>query len=347
MFLLIGTLFSSARGNVISPRAWISEVFVDSTGEWSIEIGFFEWDILEIDSLMLETSSGSSIITYYSFIPGGGFVGFDSLAVITNNNLETALTINNESDFVKLSSHTYNGWEAYDYVAFGDYPGSFLDCINEGESVIGVGYQAFSIDSSPTIGEGENEDGYLGYFSGIVYDLSGNPVTEGFISFIGNAGLQIYPDTTGFFYEDIFARRYTYDTIRQYVPPSPYTKYYYTIEPVDFCLRPDSSYYQDIITTSLVIGVDDKENYGENTVTIAPNPFSDKIVFFFNLKNNDYADIGFSIYSLDGRRIHHIFLSPDQKRYEWYPQNSISSGTYIYRLEKDNSVIKSGKFICL
>jgi hypothetical protein len=352
ILILLFILGSGARANLATPQAYISEIFVDSTGNWTIEMGFYEWDAAEIDSIMLETSSGSSIITFFTTIPGGGH--FDSLSVITNANLAIPVSVNPDGDFVKLISYAW-GDDPFDYIAFGNYPGSQIDCIQGGESVIFLCYtqsegpaHGFCMDLSPTIGEVNDTIGALETFAGKVYDLLGNPFTDGFFPLPGVTNTVIFIQPDGSFSERIFSRRFTFETIIIRFPPWPWTVKTYTVEPVDFCLRPDSSYYQDIVTTSLVIGFDDKVKADENMVTIAPNPFSDLVVFYFNLKNEFLSDdLKLSIYDLNGREIHHISFTGDLKRYEWAPAGKVSSGTYIYRLEKDNQLIKTGKFVRL
>jgi hypothetical protein len=182
----------------------------------------------------------------------------------------------------------------------------------------------------------------------VILDPSGNPITGGFVNIVGNAYLTLYPDEQGYFSNNVHSRRFTFDTIKHYNPPWPYNVDTYTCEPVDFCLRPDSSFSQDIICTSLVMGIDDKESSVENVVTVAPNPFSDKVTFYFNLKNYPSPrDLEFSIYTLDGKEIYQVYLQPDQKRIDWNPSGNISPGTLIYKLENRNSIVKTGKFVKL
>lgn len=348
--ILLIACFSVVRANIASPQAYISEVLVDSIGNWTIEMGFYEWDIEEIDSIWLETSSGNSLITFFTLIPVSGH--FDSLAVITNANLSGPVSINPEGDYVKLISYSW-GDNPFDYVAFGNFPESQIDCIKEGESVIFLSYvqsagpaQSFCLDISPTIGSENDTTGALGTYTGMVYNLSGNPFTEGFFDLqdVQNCVIFIQPD--GSFTERIFSRRYTIDTINLRLPPWPWTHEIYAIEVIDFCIRPDSSHYEDIITTSLIIGVEEPEKPDENIVTIAPNPFSDIVDFYFNLKNpEDEQD--FAIYSLDGKKIIQIRLDDGQRKYQWQPSAEISSGTYIYQLRTKKGVLKTGKFIRL
>ncbi len=345
--VLMSLCISGMKANIIMPRAWISEIFVEGPGNWSIELGFHEYEHEDVDSIRLVTSSGNSVVTYYSLIwPGYGESEFDSIAVITNENLGNPLTINLAGDFVRVISYVW-GSETYDYVVFGEYPGSFLNCIHEGESVCDVWHQGFCIDNIPNIGAGDDGFGHLSNFSGMVYDLSGNPVNSGMIHLPGPWGTNLYTDEGGMFDDIVFSHRYAYDTVELWIPPWPYTRYEYTVEPFDFCVRPDSSHYQDIIFTSLVLGTDTSEKFEENIVTIAPNPFSNLVVFYFNIKENNDDDLTFNIYSLDGRNIAQFSILPGQTRLEWIPSALTPSGTYIYRLDKQNKTLKTGKFVKL
>jgi hypothetical protein len=99
LFSLI-TIF--AQGNAAPLRAFISEILASESGTWTIEMGFYAYHLVYIDSIRLETSSGSSIILYFPVIPGGGLPGFDSLALITQNNLASPVSIDPYGDIVKL-----------------------------------------------------------------------------------------------------------------------------------------------------------------------------------------------------------------------------------------------------
>ena len=148
--------------------------------------------------------------------------------------------------------------------------------------------------------------------------------------------------------ERIFSRRYVFDTICIRFSPWPYTKETYTIEPIDFCLRPDSLHHQDIITTSLVTGIDEQEIDFENVVVISPNPFTDKVIFYFNLNDHYSSDVvSLLIFSQDGKKLQHKKLFVNQKRYEWIPEESIPSGVLMFQLNKNNQTLKSGKLIKL
>jgi len=332
------------------PQANISEIFIDSLGNWKIELGFVDYSVDEIDSIRMETSSGSSLITNINLIPGGS--AFDSIGIISACDLAYSLTINTSGDYVKITSYAW-GDITSEYVAFGNYPGSYLDCINQGESVVFISYiqsqgytSGFCIDKSPTMGFPNDTTGSLCTFSGHVYDITGNPFTEGFFSINGlqNTYVHIKPD--GSFSERIFSRRYSFDTIQIKFGAFPYTIIEYSIEPVDFCLRPDSFHQQDIITTAIVEGIDKQSKEHEIVVT-SPNPFTDKISFYFRLEQNQVDDNSLVLYSPDGRVLQQLKLTASQTRLDWTAGESTPSGILTYQLINGKQILDSGKIIRL
>jgi hypothetical protein len=347
IFLAVFSLIiTTVQANIAVPQAYISEILVDGSGNWTVELGFMIIDIPEIDSIRIETSSGSSMIANYSINFDGEGDPFDSLSVISVANLADPLEINPSGDFVRIVSYFW-GYETWDEVSFGNYPGSYLDCIRDGESVSCFSWRDFCINSSPSIGYGNQEDNFKGHYSGFILDQTGSPITGGniLIKLETYVYLILMPDENGFFDQDVLSRRYAFDTIEHHYSPSQCD--IYIVQPVDFCLRPDSSHYQDIIATELIEDVPGKEEGDHVIVTITPNPFSDHVVFYFNLNNHDDNDLKFSIYSLDGKNLEQIDLAPGQHRFEWKPSAEIPRGTYIYRLDQHNNLLKTGKFVRL
>lgn len=355
-FILLVVIFGSTLSsfcNIQMPRARISEISFDSDSSWTIELGFFAWSVTEIDSIRIETSSGSSVIDNFTLIQGGGWPNFDSLALITNLNLVVPITINQDSDYVKLISYIW-GNETTEYVAIGNYPGSVLDCISDNESICyliyeqSMGYTAsYCIDKSPTIGFGNDTSGALSTFSGFAYDLNGEPFSEGWfpLPLIHNTVIRINSD--GSFSERIFSRRHTFDTIKIYFPATKYNEVY-EIEPMNFCLRPDSIHIQDIITTSLITSINEQQNNIRNIVTIFPNPFTNRVKFYFKLDNFKSSDeISLVIYSQNGNIIEQKQLAPNQIKYEWLPSGSLPNGILIYRLLCNGKIVNSGKLVRL
>ncbi|HPS62846.1 MAG TPA: hypothetical protein PLK82_07285 [Bacteroidales bacterium] len=185
--LLTILVAASAQANVTPPKAFISEVFFSSSGDWTIELGFYPYYYSEFDSILIESSSGSSRISQCSSIAGGGWPNFDSLAVITSANLVYPVAINPLSDYIKVSSYMF-GYVHSDYLAIGNYPGSVVDCRQGTESIIYITYfsggqvlKGFCIDQSPTIGFGNDTTGAMATYSGMVFDPSGNVFPEGLL----------------------------------------------------------------------------------------------------------------------------------------------------------------------
>lgn len=351
--MILAALISSAEANVIPPKAYISEIFFNSSGNWTIELGFLNYSTADIDSIIIETSAGSSKVNFYTLIQGGGYPNFDSLAVISDINLNTPLMIDPLNDYIKVISYIL-GFSFTDYVALGNYPGSFVDCRQSGESISYLVYltgtdlrRSFCVDKSPSIGSGNDTTGALSNYAGYVYDLPGNVFTQGFFALPPGLGITININPDGSFVDRVFARRYTFDTIRIYFPPWLYIFQTFTVEHVDFCLKPDTLQIQNIITTSLVTAVD-KHEPENNVVVISPNPFTNKVSFYFNLDNQNPAeDMSLSIYNQDGRRLKQIKLTTQENKIEWIPDEFIPSGALIYHLMKNGQVIKSGKLLKL
>jgi len=229
------------EANIAPPQAYITEIQVDSSGSWTIELGFHEMSMLFIDSMRLETSSGSAQILQLNYLPGYTIYYYDSLALVTNANLSNSLTIDLSCDYVKLYSYAFTGnlVVSVDSVVFGSYPGSFLSQVSPAQSMAEVGFMqgpgwcgSFCLDNSPTLGLPNDTAGSLSTLFGMVYSIDGNPFTEGsFLFDRGNFFIYIQPD--GSFSQRIFACDYYEDTINIYFPPWPYTTVSYVIDPVD------------------------------------------------------------------------------------------------------------------
>ena len=134
LFILL-ILSSKVWSNVAPPQAHISEIYINSLNAWSLELGFYYPDISQIDSIIIETESGSAKLTNYSLIDVS-FIDespFYYLSVISNNNLNGILEINRENDFVII--HSYIGTTSNDdYLAFGLHEHSNFLIFPEGHS---------------------------------------------------------------------------------------------------------------------------------------------------------------------------------------------------------------------
>jgi hypothetical protein len=344
-FVILGFLSS---GNVLPPTAYISEVLVTDYVTWSIEIGFFEYSHMDLDSIIVESSTGRSKIMSLTLFPAGGFPSFDSLAVITYANLSHIIYFNPMGDYVRILSYSYGGWLTSDYVAYGNYPGSELDCMNNGQSVNYIDTffgDGFFIDSSPTIGLPNDDDGSYSILSGTIFNLTGSVFTEGHFTIPSSAYMFFNISPDGSFSDYLLSSRIHIDTVVVFIPGPPSRTETYTVEPIDTCLIPYATYHADIVTTSLVTNIT-KPPTAYKKITPSPNPFTNTIDFFINLKGlSENAEYNLVILNPEGKQLEKIGLTVNQTNVQWTPNVSLVPGTLVYQLISKGQCMESGKLI--
>jgi len=302
-------------------------------------MGFY-WDSLGADSITMETSSGSSRIANYELIECTNSFNFEVISVITNFNLISPLTIDREGDYVKLISYT-NDHIRIQFISFGNYPGSYIDCVDTGMSVSYVYYpgMTFCLDRSPTIGECQDSTGTMADFKGVVYSPEGVPFTGG-VMYLDYP----YPHTTvatdGSFSVRVNAKRYFIDEIYM-LPPG----MYYQTNYLTFFVKPDSTFHHDIIT-SYYVGINEEKKDDENSITVYPNPASTSATFFINRNELKHSnDLRIVILDDKGIKCYERSINNDESKITWKLGNQISPGMYIYYLYNSDKIIKSGKLV--
>jgi hypothetical protein len=351
-FALVLGFSVKSSGNIAPPANNLREIYVDSLGNWTIEISFIPYKPSEIDSMKLETTSGlASIVSInYSGIMGcPGFAFWDSLGIITNANLSSPLYINISGDFVKLYLYTFLGLEISS-VYIGNYQGSYLYSIQPFQSIAHIyfdGAESFCLDNSPTIGLCNDTTGAMGNFSGIIYRPDGSVFTGGFfrIADITNLNAHIQPDGT--FTERVFARAYPMNQVTIYFSSPNNTDTTWSIVPVNPWLEPDSS-VSFVIQTLAVISSENDKKYPVHEIVAYPNPFVTDISFYLDFKSYNYG-IPFiiNIYDAKGSLVYRLVSETRTSTITWSPGNDISPGIYTYMIEKDSRFIQSGKIVKL
>jgi len=328
-------------GNIAPPSANINEVTFDSLGDWTIEMT--SYDLYGIDSMILISSSGSSIITHFTVIDWGGPGLETDAAVIGDTNLLNPVYIDPEGDYIKLISYS---WQVRtDSISFGNYPGSIMDCVNGGESyafIVAEDEFSFSIDKTPTLGIENDTSGAMASFSGMIYDPEGEPLQGGSFALSYVLSINVNPD--GSFYKRVFARRYNTAEITYYSADKR-EKIYYTIEPLNFCVPPDSTHHEDIITTGFV-NITEKEKDYTHGLIVAPNPFNSRLLFYidYNVVPDD-KPLVIQISEQSGQILHTIYLKSGQKRIQWTPASDLAPGIYFYTLQTEKRIYTTGKVI--
>ncbi len=351
IFLLPVFLSIQLFSNIALPQAYISEVYIDSLDQWTIELGFY-YSLDEIDSMIIETSSGSSVITNITLITGPGYPGFDSLAIITINDLNQALSINRNLDFITIITYSL-GTNSINMVEIGGYNNSYLPVAGPNQSISYLIFQApqsmgytstFAIDNSPTIGTGNDTTGAMLTFEGTFYNVQNNTLTEGFFTLpLYNYSFDINPDGT--FKNRIPSRCYDFGMLRVYYPSTPFnldTTYY--INPFSFCSYPDSVISQDIIATSVLSANSIETN--DYKIVSYPNPFNTEITFFYELPAITNSG-NITICDLNGKIVFNQPVINNFGKLVWQPGNSASKGFYNYFFTIDGQIIKQGKIVKL
>jgi hypothetical protein len=328
-------------GNSAPPSAKFRELLVDSLGNWTVELDLNYPN--SIDSIQIGFSSGISTVANFNIFPP------DSLTVIDNSNLIAPISVNPEGDYIIVKSWG-GGYFHYDSLAFGNYPGSYLNCAEFGDSYAFIWYYTsinfhlgLTIDKTPTMGIENDSSGAVAYFTGSVFDPQGNLITEGTIIF-GLEDLYFKINANGTFHDPIFAHYYYADTIVIKSASYPYTFTSYCIQPIEFCGIPGSVIQEDIICTGFV-KVDEMIE-DEPLMVVSPNPFSSTITFYWEipeLQVNDQVEL--FIYDQQGKQSLNEMIQPNVQTYKWNPGEDLPSGMYIYHLVKNGESISSGKII--
>ncbi|MCF8372515.1 MAG: T9SS type A sorting domain-containing protein [Bacteroidales bacterium] len=337
ILMLIGLSIGINPNPIIVPPGAISEIYFDSLGKWNVEIGFNNPN-LNPYSVQIGSSHGSSYLDSIEIIESyNGINYFGYLAVIRQDDYMFEIDKNN--DYVWLMS--YDDY-FYDYVEFGDYPGSMIDASKSTESIVNVGVvdSYFCKTNHPNIGEGNSIEGTQGWLNAKVYNKAGAMVTNGYLSIYHVCAAAIMSD--GSFSGNIFARNYRADTIN--LSNSTDTNGRYLIESLLFTIDPEDTTTVEInllqfLASSEILVKDDP------VIAAFPNPFSDQIDFYISLPNQSWKGTFLDIFDLKGSIVSSKLLNSATQKVTWETDNSILSGVYVYRLTVNGRGVCTGKMI--
>jgi hypothetical protein len=333
LLLISSNLFSNI--SEAYPKVEISEIFVESSFSWSLELGFREnYDVIPYDSIVIETCAGRSKVKDYTLIDISqpGFLS-SFIAVITNSDLERELEINRENDFLKVYSY-FMGMEVQDFLAFGKYPGSFFLEFKSGFSIVRDDVGLFSLDKTPTIGKVNTEDGTMGVVQGYVYDRNHNPLPNAWIGY----NTSILSNENGYYYTSIPSRTYYTDTIWTSDIET------YIFKPDTINVFPDSTSSADLIVLSHSQHSSVINSTFEPHFLNFPNPFKNFTTFYVSLPeiyNNKTVIL--EIYNNAGQAVG-SFQFPDTRYAIALPSDltgGLKAGIYYYTLIIDG--IPSGE----
>lgn len=353
LICIICLTYTRSEANIVIERAIINEVYVDSSGAWTLELIFFNSTFHWFDSLVMQTNSGMATITSFDTIitldPQAGSTLFDTLVLIRAENLSSALSINLQNDLVKIISYGGLAPGFYDELGLGAHPASLLTCMQEGESAVLADWyphSSFCISLNPSLGSMNDPFSARALVSGTFYDSQGNPFPEGLLRLGGAnpfSGPELVIGPGGQFSGYLPAR--SYGTSAYFLVPPSWYVYILAIQPMGICFRPDSSYSVDIISTTPYTGIQEEPKLKHSLLTVLPNPFTDEITFVIKSDDEGEGALFLRVTDLRGTEVYRSTIHPGERLLRWAAGGSLAPGTYVYSLEANGVLLSQGKII--
>ena len=330
LFLLLMLGWSIYANPIALPSIRISELFFDESGNWKLELGYYDVypEEFSFDSIFLYSTHDTAKITVDIL------EGSTGVFIITADNLKSEFIIKRYADTVKIISYTW-GEPIEDMLIFGDIPGASINYPKQGQSI--CKYSGYYVkDNSPSIGAENDTTGCMGTLQGIVYNLNLEPVQN------TTFGLSSYFTTTenGEYSMRTYSKSSGYSRIAQ--KTGEHDAHLIPITEISFVMEPDSVITKDIYLQDSLVSAT-KELVLENSpVKIYPNPvyISGKININIDLPVVT-SDICLEIIDLDGKLIRKEKI----KRQSASVIAPAKSGIYLVRLELDSEIISSNRIV--
>ena len=334
----------------------LSEIYFEGDN-WTMELSAFGFDLLydNLDNCRIRTSSDTSIFN------SGIYFNEEHWVVVTQNDMQTPLSINKYGDFIVFQVYENGQW--YDLmmlIAFGDINWSGVNYPFEGQSIVSnaiywgdpIPLTSFWTvkDNNQTLGSSIFHTTTWATFSGAVYDLEMLPVEDAQIkycssSMLGTTLFPIYTDHTGFFYAtDMPARNYNVSVIYNDI----------TFLDTLITLEPDSTTYCEFIIDTSSVDIPEKSMKQNISFQNYPNPCRESTTFVVQLpEDNHYSEARLKVYDLNGRVVYSYefneYSSVHSKLFHNWNlcDNSLTSGEYIGILEVDGKALADNKILII
>lgn len=188
----------SLLANPIAPRLF-NEVQIQSleTGDWTIELGFMEWEAENLDGWFIVADTDTA------WIRDGIVVDSTRLVLIRADSLTAPFSMNPTRGTLVLHS-PFEGW--IDWLCYGDTVAAMVAAPLPGQSMSRNPNPTdhWQLDASPTLGFQNDLEGGTGILEGIITDLSGQPVEGVWIRYGMELGwwdtLFVETDSTGWYH---------------------------------------------------------------------------------------------------------------------------------------------------
>jgi hypothetical protein len=324
------------------PQAGISQLKFDGNNRWSLAI-YFESSSYQkslYDSICVSTSSGLSKIRLDNVSNG------TSILVVTSDSLASPLSVNRTGDIIKLYSYItmVRDWHPLeDSLPFGNYPGSTIDSLPTGYSIIHLFLFLYSKDTTQAIVSPFDTAGTCGILRGHIYDKNNNPILNGYFR-LDNP---IILNNDGTYSTNVYSRKAIFNWMNG-------SQASIRIDTLEININPGCVYNQDIhLLDSIVTSVAKNSQPSDHSVNIMnyPNPFNPSTNIIVTVPSSmKYSRKQIDIYNTLGQKINSLQV-PNQMVVQWNGKESTgksaASGIYYYRLIVDGKIMKSASMILL
>ncbi len=313
------------------PTLEISELYFENSGEWILEIAYYDESQtgIQIDSMFLYSTEDSVKLHSYTLT---GIVG---VFVITPDSLDSEFTIKRNGDTIKLVYYIYDE-PLNDILVFGDAEGATIHYPRTGQSI--SRYWIYYVkDNSPSIGALNDTSGMCGTIKGTVYDQFLLPVASR-VFLMDN---KFETSGNGEFSARVYAKPSCFDQLF-YSTGGYYCTELVPISQIDYVMEPDSVVFRDIyLLDTLASGLSDINN-SNALVKVYPNPVSasEKLTVEIDLPVIT-SDIWIEMVSIDGKRIRKESIKSRYSEIE----TPVESGVYIVSIWLDNQRIASKRIL--
>jgi len=327
LILVFIILFSLIYANPKAMKYGFSEVQIVNENEWFVELYNWNNSLGSSDSLFLECENGKSKI-----------VTIDSMDIVVfyQDDLELALQLNRENDYLKL----YSNHSMIDSLKIGTYEGSYIHHLDSTQSVAcGMNWgDEYSKCETPTPGE-ENTGLSTGKIYGHFYDKDGSLITDRYVKIREGDFLtpaSDYIDSTGFYTTLLPARYHFYNYLiiwRPYIDSDGwnFNNVMFDLEPGD-SLEVDFYASQTSVRPVIKNDIIKFNNY--------PHPASSYTWFVIDNTEIEASAMRVNVYALNGRKVDSFKPRAYQYRYDC---SHLPQGSYIMSLQHGSEVLATKK----
>lgn len=345
-----------------------SELVFDANNNWTLELIYSTgYEPFYTDSVIVTVSNvrAKLLVTYWER---------NHIYVITQDSLSTPLQINREGDKIEIETYcTFSNNQAvrYNQLIFGNFPGATVGSPTLGYSsicrIFGEFYlNNWSIDclsKNSSLGIINNFAELSATLKGHIYDMNNEPVTQLKVFPISPCYFELETPLTinsdGTYTTQIFRRFSTIIRGLLSVKMVDFEAFYDTaaIQPFELNdIHPDTVVVQDIHLKSnkyVVTSIEENEPLRSEEFTLInyPNPFNLSTNFFVKVPERMKEKSGIiNIYNSNSEllRVIQVYKS---STVSWDGKdeggNVMPSGIYLYQLDVDKQMMKTGSMILL